>query len=180
GISPGNKPLSDVKEAENHFRVFMKMLEMKKINLHAVTEWHHKILKETKPDIAGKIRDHGIKISGSKFVPPSPVELNALLRDFFRWLNNNMDRYNPIDLAGLAHLKFVTIHPFGDGNGRISRLIINWILHVMSYPMFIIEYKNRKSYYSALERAQIKENGFIFLAWFLRNYLKFLKSELKH
>jgi Fic family protein len=179
GISPENKPLADVKEAENHFKVFMKILEIEKINLHTVLKWHYEIFKDTKPDIAGKIRNYGVKISRSKFLPPAPVELNALLKDFFGWLNKNMNKYSAIDLAGLAHLKFVTIHPFGDGNGRISRLIMNWVLHRKNYPMFIIEYKNRRNYYSALEKAQIKENAFIFLAWFLRQYIKFLKSESK-
>jgi Fic family protein len=178
GISPENKPLSDIKEAENHFKVFMKMLEIKRINLHTVLEWHYEIFKETKPDIAGKIRDYEVKISRSKFVPPVPVELNALLKDFFRWLDKNIDKYSAVDLAGLAHLKFVTIHPFGDGNGRISRLIMNWVLYKKKQPMFIIEYKNRGMYYSALEKAQIKNNNFIFLAWFLRNYIKFLRREL--
>jgi len=177
-ISPKNKPMSDIKEAENHFNVFMKMLEIKKIDLPTVMAWHHEIFRETKPDIAGKIRDYGVKISRSKFVPPTPVELNALLKDFFRWLNRNMDSYCAVDLAGLAHLMFVTIHPFGDGNGRISRLIMNWVLYKKNYPMFIIEYKNRSRYYSALERAQIKNNNFIFLAWFLKNYINFLRREL--
>ncbi len=176
GISP-DKPLSDVKEAENHFRVFMKMLEVKKINMNTILEWHYEIFKDTKPDIAGKIRNYGVKISGSKFVPPSPVELYPLLREFFKWLNKNFDKYNAVDLAGLAHLKLVTIHPFGDGNGRISRLVMNWVLYKKGYPMFIIEYKNRKSYYSALEKAQVKNNPFIFLSWFLKSYLKFLEKE---
>ncbi len=179
-ISPENKPLSDIREAENHFKVFMKMLETKRINLQTVMVWHYEIFKETKPDIAGKVRNYGVKISKSKFVPPAPVELNALLKNFFRWLDKNMNKYTAIDLAGLAYLKFVTIHPFGDGNGRIARLIINWILYRKNYPMFIIEYKNRSRYYSALEKAQIKNNNFIFLAWFLKNYTKFLRRELSN
>ncbi|MHA1794256.1 MAG: Fic family protein [Promethearchaeota archaeon] len=179
GISPGNKPLSDIKEAENHFRVFIEALKQKKITLNKVLNWHHEIFKETKKDIAGKIRNHGVRISRSKFIPPSPVELNALLRAFFSWLDKNENKYSAVDLAGLAHYRFVTIHPFGDGNGRISRLIMNWILYSRGYPMFIIEYKNRNRYYSALENAQVKENSFIFLTWFLKNYVRFLKTEIR-
>jgi len=143
-----------------------------------ILRWHYEIFKDTQPGIAGKFREYPVGISGSKFKPPSPIELNALLRDFFRWLDRNIDRYDPVDLAGLAHFKFVTIHPFGDGNGRISRLIMNWILWKKHYPMFIIQYKNRNRYYSGLERAQVKENPFVFLGWFLRNYIKFVRTEL--
>lgn len=178
GVSPENKPLSDVKEAESHYKVFTEMLKTKKINRSVILRWHYEMFKDTQPGIAGKLRDYQVKISGSKFKPPSPVELNALLRDFFRWLDKNLDRYDPMDLAGLAHLKFVTIHPFGDGNGRMSRLIMNWILWKRRYPMFVIQYKNRNRYYSALERAQIKENSFVFLGWFVRNYIKFARTEL--
>ncbi len=170
-ISPENKSLSDVKEAESHYKVFVKMMKTEKINLQKILEWHYEIFKDTKPDIAG--------VTGSKFIPPSHLELNALIKDFFKWLNKNMRRYEPVDLAGLAHLKFVTIHPFGDGNGRISRLIMNWVLFKKRHPMFIIEYKNRKEYYSALKKAQIKENPFIFLGWFIKNYLNFLRKEYK-
>ncbi|RLE40818.1 hypothetical protein DRZ77_01100 [Candidatus Woesearchaeota archaeon] len=179
GIIPRNKLLADVKEAENHFNVFMEMLKEKKISLHKVLEWHYKLFKDTKKDIAGKIRKHQVRISGSKFVPPTPAELNALLSEFFRWLNRSLNRVHPVEVAGLAHLKFVTIHPFADGNGRVSRLLINWILWHKNYPMFIIEYRNRARYYSALERAQTKKNEFIFLRWFIKEYKRAVERELK-
>ncbi|MCX6767109.1 MAG: Fic family protein [Candidatus Micrarchaeota archaeon] len=176
GTSPENRPLSDVKEAENHYKVFLEMLDAKAMNLQTILRWHHDIFGETKPDVAGKVRRYAVRISGSKFVPPSPAEVEPLLNDFFRWLNKNLVRYDPADLAGLAHLKLVTIHPFGDGNGRLSRLVMNWILWKNNYPLFIIEYKNRDRYYSALEKAQVKNNPFIFLGWFLRNYIKALAN----
>ncbi|HDM43702.1 MAG TPA: Fic family protein, partial [Candidatus Woesearchaeota archaeon] len=179
GIIPRNKLLADVKEAENHFNVFMEMLKEKRISLRNVLEWHYKLFKDTKKDIAGKIRKHQVRISGSKFVPPTPAGLNALLSEFFRWLNRSLNRVHPVEVAGLAHLKFVTIHPFADGNGRVSRLLMNWILWRKNYPMFIIEYRNRARYYSALERAQTKKNEFIFLGWFIKEYKKYIERELK-
>ncbi|MFH1448039.1 MAG: Fic family protein [Candidatus Micrarchaeota archaeon] len=179
GMTPDNKPIEDIKEAENHFKVFNEMLELKNLNLSLVLKWHYGIFKDTKKDVAGKVRDYQVKISGSKFMPPSPVEINPMLKEFFRWLDKNWDRYDAVDLAGLAHLKFVTIHPFGDGNGRISRLIMNWILWRKDYPMFIIEYRNRVRYYTSLERAQVKKNQFIFLGWFTKNYIRFIEKEFK-
>ena len=174
GITPERKPLRDVKETENHMKVFLEMLKLKKRpNLSLILEWHYKIFKDTKPEIAGKIRNYQVRISGSKFLPPPPVELNPLLKDFFRWLDRSWNKLHAVELAALSHLKLVTIHPFGDGSGRVSRLLMNYVLWQKRYPLVIIPYERRDSYYSALERSQVSKNEFIFLVWFIRNYKKF-------
>ena len=76
-----------------------------------------------------------------------------------------------MELAALAHLRFVTIHPFSDGNGRISRLMMNFILKKKNMPMLDIPYTNRNSYYNGLERAQTKKNELIFLQWLFKKYI---------
>ncbi len=173
GISPSGKPLEDAKEAEAHQRVFFEMLGYQKdFSLIAVIYWHKKLFEGTKPDIAGQIRGHGVRITGSRFIPPSPVELQPLLKEFFSWYNGSKSRTHPVELAALAHLRFVTIHPFSDGNGRISRLIMNFILNKYGYPMVNIEYKGRRAYYNALERAQVNKRERIFRHWFFRKYLR--------
>jgi Fic family protein len=105
-----------------------------------------------------------------------PIELDLLLRDFFDWYHQNKKKLHPVHLAGLIHLKFVTIHPFADGNGRISRLLMNYVLHTNGYPMLIIPYSQRTSYYTALERSQLKKDENVFILWFFKRYLK----EYKH
>lgn len=173
GITPTRKPIDDVKEAEAHKIVFYEMLEHKKeLSLQIVTYWNKRLLGLTKPLVAGKIRAHQVLISGSKFRPPFPAELDTLLYEFFSWYKKNRDEINPIELAALVHLKFVTIHPFGDGNGRISRLIMNFVLHKHHYPMLDIPYEKRDSYYTALERSQVKGDDAPFLHWFFKRYLK--------
>lgn len=172
--------MEDIKEAETHKKVFYEMLEHKKdLSLQIVLYWHKKLFENTKQDIAGKIRIHQVAISGSKFVPPFPAELNTLLKEFFDWYNKNKDKLQPVELAALVHLKFVTIHPFSDGNGRISRLMMNFVLNRHGYPMLNIPYDKRTSYYNALERAQVKKNELIFLQWFFRRYLKDYKRYAK-
>ena len=84
----------------------------------------------------------------------------------------NKNDIHPVELAALVHLKFVTIHPFGDGNGRISRLMMNFVLNYNKYPMLDIPYEGRNSYYNALERSQTKNSDDIFIQWFIRNYIK--------
>ena len=171
------KPLRDIKEAEAHKKVFYNMLKYSKdLNLQIILQWNKLLLLETKTDIAGKIRNHGVAISGSKFTPPLAIELEVLLKEFFDWHNKNKNKLHPVMLSALVHLKFVTIHPFSDGNGRISRLMMNFILNKNGFPMLDIPYKNRNSYYTALERSQVKKDEKIFLQWFFKRYLQEYKN----
>lgn len=173
GITPAQRPLGDVQEAEAHRAVFRSLLrERKDLSLSLVLRWHHSLFATTRQDIAGRIRAHQVLISGSRFVPPSPVEVDPLLREFFRWYDRSKDRLHPVELAALVHLKFVTVHPFSDGNGRIARLLMNFVLHRRGFPMFDIPYTGRRSYYTALERAQTKQIETIFLLWFARRYVR--------
>ncbi|MFV9631399.1 MAG: Fic family protein [Methanosarcinales archaeon] len=180
GITPGTRPLSDVKEAESHMNVFYEMLEYTKdLSLNTVLYFHKKLFKSTKSDIAGIIRSHQVAISGSKFMPPFPAEIYPLLMDFFKLYDRNKKKTNPVELAAVVHLKLVTIHPFSDGNGRISRLMMNFILHRHGYPMLNIPYEKRRGYYNALEKAQIKKDDTLFLQWFFRRYEKEHRRYLK-
>lgn len=172
GISP-QKPIADIKETEAHKKVFYEMLSYKKdLSMQIVLYWHKKLFENTKSDIAGKIRTYQVEISGSKFIPPMPAELDFLLKEFFGWYNKNKDKLHPVELSALVHLKFVRIHPFSDGNGRISRLMMDFVLNKKGFPMLDIKYEKRNSYYNALERVHLKKNEAIFLNWFLRRYLK--------
>ena len=180
GITPRAKPIRDAKEAEAHKQIFYEMLKYRKdLSLQIVLYWHKKLFEQSTPEIAGRIREHQVKISGSKFIPPFPAEIFPLIREFFKWYNKNKEGLHPIELAGLVHLKFVTIHPFSDGNGRISRLIMNFVLNRHNYPMLNIRYEKRTSYYNALERSQIKKNDNLFLQWFSKRYTKEFKGYLK-
>jgi cell filamentation protein, protein adenylyltransferase len=178
GIAPKNKPMRDAQEAQAHRDLFFEILKSKKdLSLQEIIDWHWKLFNKTKSDIAGKIRKYQVAIRGSKFMPPTPVEVYPMLTEFFQWYNKN--KLHPIELAALAHLKFVTIHPFGDGNGRISRLIMNFILHKKDHPMLDIPYVGRNSYYNALERSQVKKEDRIFLQWFIKRYIKEYKRYLR-
>jgi Fic family protein len=173
GRSPSNKPNNDVKEAEAHQKLFFKAIkDPSDLSSSKVISWHKELLEETEPNIAGKLRDYNVGIGGSKFVPPDHKAVKTIVDGFFSWYNKNKNKLNPVELAALVHLKFVTIHPFGNGNGRISRLMMNFVLNKLGYPLLDIDYKDRRSYYNTLERAQTKEDDIIFLQWFMKRYLK--------
>ena len=175
GVTPSReKSADDIIEARAHEKVFYEMLKHKRkdLTLDIILDWHCKLFRETKADISGRIRKHQIGISGSKFIPPLYVEIFPMLREFFIWYNKNKSKIHPAELAALAHLKFVTIHPFADGNGRVSRLMMNFVLTKNGYPMFDIKYENRNRYYTSLEKAQIKKTEGTFVRWFMKSYIR--------
>lgn len=172
GVSPKGRPMEDVREAEAHMRIFYDMLATKDLSSAEVLKWHSKLFEQTKPDIDGRLRRAGVSISGSKFVPPVQAKVPRLLDQFFEWYQTHKDKVHPVVLAALVHLKYVTIHPFSDGNGRIARLMMNFVLSKKGFPMLNIPYEGRNSYYRALERSQISGSNDPFVTWFMRRYVK--------
>ncbi len=102
-----------------------------------------------------------------------------MLTDFFKWYQKNRNTPHPVELAALFHLKLVTIHPFTDGNGRISRLMMNFVLHRRGCPMLNIPYERRAGYYKALEKAQVTKDENAFPQWVFRRYEKEYKKYIK-
>jgi len=172
-IAP-NKPLRDIKETEAHVKVFLEMLRKKeKFNIQLILKWHKNLFGETKPDIAGKFRDYLVRVAD--YLAPDWQDVRLLMKKLIKFYEENKNKnMNPVELAARTHYQFEKIHPFGDGNGRIGRLIMNYILWHQDYPMLIIEYKKRKSYYRALQKT---ENDFF--NYFSRRYLKAHKKYLK-
>jgi len=111
-------------------------------------------------------------------MPPLSVELHPLLMDFFKWYNKSKGKLHPVELAALVHLRFVSTHPFTDGNGRISRIMMNYVLHKHGFPMLNIPYEKGGGYYRALERVHLQKDDTIFLNWFFKRYLKEFKRYL--
>src|SRR3989344_5038298 len=164
-ISP-NKPLRDVKETEAHAKVFLEMLEKKeKITNNLILMWHKEIFGQTKSDISGIYRDYLVKVGD--YLAPDWQDVKSLMNDLINHINDKKNqKINPVELSARAHYRFEKIHPFGDGNGRIGRLIMNYILWHKNYPMLIIEYKKRKSYYKVLKKSEDE-----FVKYFIRRYL---------
>ncbi len=161
-ISP-NKSLKDVKETEYHSNTFLDMLEKKeKITNNLFLKWHQKIFGETEKDISGKYREYLVRVE--KYVAPDWQDVKKMMNELIKFINNS--KINKVELAARAHYRFEKIHPFGDGNGRVGRILMNYILWHSGYPILIIEYKKRKSYYRALQKG---EEGFF--NYFLKRYL---------
>jgi Fic family protein len=179
-ITPANKPLSDVDETRSHMKVFEEMLvHDEDLSLSLIKKWHAGLFGSTKPRIAGFIRYNAVYIKGSQHVPPETHEqVERELDRLFQWYAENRNTMHPVLLASIMKFRFVSIHPFDDGNGRVSRLMMNFLLYHARYPMFNIEFVIRKGYYRALEDANMKKDEFIFVHWFFTRYIKANKKYL--
>jgi Fic family protein len=93
--------------------------------------------------------------TGERFEYASPEETPALMTDLIQWYNQaEADGIlTPVELAAMFHYRYIRIHPFEDGNGRIARLLMNYILLRHDYPMIVIRSKNKKTYLEALGKA---------------------------
>lgn len=160
GITSTSKPLQHYIEAVNHAKAFEKIIafldEDKNINENFMLNIHKIILTGLDDDNAGFYRNCRVRISGSTVIMPNPIKVPDLMTDFYNWLSDNMDN-EPLT-AILAHLKFVSIHPFVDGNGRCARLLMNTILLKFGFTPIVIRPTDRKKYLSVVENYQLKSD----------------------
>jgi Fic family protein len=94
----------------------------------------------------GIYRPVQVYITGSMHEFPTPQEVPGLMKKLIDWYNENTELIHPVELASKFHTKFTTIHPFADGNGRMARLLMNYILQTKEYPFTNIPLKKRNAY----------------------------------
>jgi Fic family protein len=98
--------------------------------------------------------------SGTLFEYSDPTQAPSLMSDLLDWYNSNRSSLNPVVLASIFHYKFIRIHPFGDGNGRMARLLMNLILQSSGYGLIIVksDQQSRDEYINALS---LTDNNFL-------------------
>lgn len=164
GITISGKPLKDSLEAKNlaHALDLFETLadrEGEPIIAIDVRNLHAAILKGINDEEAGKYRTLRVEISGSEHKPTLPESVPPEMDKFIDWLKkisqpaNLQPAQDPLVLACVAHTWFVYIHPFIDGNGRVSRLLLNLILMRFGYPVAIITREDRQRYYDSLKES---------------------------
>ena len=159
GITTGGKPLKDYLEAKNHadaFRYILDVLSKKKaITQDDILKIHAIVLKGIDDAFAGRYRNIRVRIKGSSVVLPNPMKVPDLMADFEKYLQTEKDA---ITRAIMGHFKFVSIHPFVDGNGRMGRLLMNLILLQNGLWPIIIRPRDRKKYISSIEKGQLTQD----------------------
>ena len=180
-LSPKNTSTEDILEAEQIAKIFEEMLKTdKNISKKLILDWHTKLFERTDTNNAGSFRREDVQpyLGKTEYVlwPDVIPDIEELLD----WYNKNKKKMNSVELAARFHKRFVLIHPFIDGNGRIGRLLMIFILYKNSYPMLNIEPKEKQTYINKLEASYLKDDPLIFVKWFVSKYLrdnkKFLKS----
>lgn len=156
GITVGGKALREHFEAINHRNAIYYVEDIIKKE-EPFSEWqirniHQLILKNIDDDNAGRYRQQNVLISGATNTPPDYTLLNDKMAQFIDWYNTKADLMHPIERAAKVHADFVGIHPFIDGNGRTSRLLMNLELMKAGYPPCVITVENRLAYYKALDQ----------------------------
>lgn len=159
GITVQGKSLKEHLEATNHAEAldYIKTLVNKKrqeLTENDILDIHKAILQKIEEDHAGRYRTQHARLTGSETILPNPVRIPDLMKTFIKWLTGtNLD--HPVEIAADAHFRLVSIHPFSDGNGRTSRLLMNLLLMQEGYPPAIIRKEERLEYVNALEKGQV-------------------------
>lgn len=159
GITVEGKSLREHLEAVNHKEAleFIKDLTRKtKKDLAEkdILSIHELILSKIDDKNAGRYRKVPVMIAGTNVILPKPQGVPHLMKNFFTWLITIQDEHS-VKIATDAHYKFVSIHPFIDGNGRVARLLMNLLLIQEGYPPAFIKKQERKRYLDSLEQAQL-------------------------
>jgi Fic family protein len=94
---------------------------------------------------------------GDRFEYASPEETPALMTDLVNWYNEEekKGKLSPLELAALFHYRYIRIHPFEDGNGRIARLMVNFILSRHGWPMIVVRSRKKAEYLEALHETDM-------------------------
>lgn len=168
GLTISNKSMTEHLEAINHAEAidFIFELATKKEDLtrRSLLELHSLILKSIDKENAGRYRNVPVMISGSQHKPPQPYLLEKLMEDYFIHYYQQKEQLHPVIMAAEMHERLVSVHPFIDGNGRTSRLVMNLILLRNGFTIANLKGDNasRLAYYQALEKVQIDNDPVIF------------------
>ena len=151
---PKGKNLREISEVQNHKDAFDFMLANKKdITKQFVLEIHRLLTHNILWKYAGAFRDVQVYVRGANFTPAKPEDVEPEFKKLMLWYRQNKKKYHPVIVAAYFHHVFESIHPFRDGNGRVGRLMLNFILRKNGFPMVDIKYRDRSDYYSALTSA---------------------------
>ena len=182
GITVGGKSIKEHLEAINHEKAILYLDEIVK-DENPITEWnikniHQLILKDIDNENAGRYRKENVTIKGTIHIPPDYLKIPELMEKLILTYNT-WSGYHPIIRASLLHGELVKIHPFIDGNGRTSRLLMNLDLMNSGYNPVIIKKESRLKYYEALDKAHTTGNYTDFVKLVTKLEVEMLKKYLE-
>lgn len=160
GIAIGGKSLREIYESVNHRKAYryVKDCIAREMPLEEkiIKDMHAMLMENIL--VGGVYRNVDVYISGAQHTPPSPNEMYRQVKDFYADLTWKGRELNPVELAVWTHAEFEKIHPFPDGNGRTSRLIMNYQLLENGFLAISIAKENRLAYFNTLEAYAVEVN----------------------
>lgn len=157
GISVGGKTLREIYEVVNHNKAFgfvkKCVTEGKTLDETIIKDIHALLMENILT--GGVYRNVEVRISGAKHKPPVPSEMYQQIKNFYADMPYKV-KENAIEFAAWTHAEFVKIHPFVDGNGRTSRMIMNYQLLASGFLPVSIAKENRLEYFEVLEEYAVE------------------------
>ncbi len=169
GLTVGGKPLRDTFEALGHAKAYDFMFSL--LGKHTIAEadiltMHKLFYSDIDKNAAGVYRQIPVFISGSEYAVSRAADIPDDMAELITWENERRADYHPVEFAAQLHKRFVFIHPFKDGNGRLARLLMNTALIQSGYLLAIIPPILRHEYIALLEKAHKDDKPFVeFIAW---------------
>ena len=176
----GSRPMRDYEEMKAHDVAFQKIKEwatdtetplteqdIKNLNQIILVQpfWKDAITPDGQPTrrqiTVGnyKTQPNSVLLSnGELFEYTAPQEVPIQMQELMEWYRDEQRGLHPVTLAAIFHYKFVCIHPFDDGNGRVSRLLMNYVLLAHKLPPVIIKSSDKQNYLHALHLADIGQH----------------------
>lgn len=154
GITISGKSLREHLEATNNARAFdlLENIARKKKTIdHVVIQQIHEVVMAGILEDAGKYRTRNVRITGASKTPPDWSKVIKLMDELIEKIAQS--KRHPLEIAAILHHRFVEIHPFIDGNGRVSRLLTNLFLIAQGYPPVVLKIEDRRKYYRFLRAA---------------------------
>lgn len=185
GITIGGKSMREHLEAINHAEAILLLEDLIQqktpLNRYVLLQLHGLILRNIDRENAGVYRRVPVRISGSSHVPPEPWQLDALMDDYFDQYTLLRKQLHPVLLAAEMHERLVSIHPFIDGNGRTSRLVMNLVLLQNGYTIANLkgDFNSRMAYYQALEAVRTENSKLPFYKLVLEAVRSSLQEHLE-
>lgn len=193
-LTAQGKPLTDHLMVKDHYNAFVRIkqdaIKKRKLSIDFIQEINALVMKSTGVMTStisgdfdtskGDLRLAQVYVDKKYF--PDFNKIPKLLDDLIKNVNNRIDAVVGDDIIRLSadiHYNFVNIHPFGDGNGRTSRLLMNYIQLYHNEPLIKIFTEDRAEYIDSLNETEEKEDLNIFRDFICRQQIKFYESELR-
>ena len=173
GEVPEGKDLRELYGAQNMRKSYEYIKTLRNLSEKRVLELHKIAMQDILSTEVGKYRS--VRVYVGNHIPPGPSKLKKQMKELFNWYKVAKKKLHPFELASILHVKFENIHPFRDGNGRVGRLIMNYVLLSNGYPLLDIRFDRRAEYYRALQKQ--KDEGFKpFVNYALDTYVKMARE----